>query len=73
MSGRGALFKGRLEKGEQEQPCFCEAGAVAEPVNRGWRGGWGAEQGRREGKEERMRDKNINLELKGVNNIFLIF
>lgn len=30
-------------------------------------------EGAREGREERMRDTNINSELKGVNNIFLIF
>lgn len=30
-------------------------------------------EGEGKGKEERMRDKNINFELKGVNNIFLIF
>jgi hypothetical protein len=30
---RDLVFKGRLEKSEQDQPCFCEAGAVAGPVN----------------------------------------
>lgn len=27
------IFKGRLEKSEQDLPCFCEAGVLAEPVN----------------------------------------